>query len=973
MGQTTFWIARALSEGAPRLTDGVSDEEPRCRRGAEAETGPKLAMGLKDYHRKRDFKKTSEPKGADPARRARGKLSFVIQKHAARRLHYDFRLEMEGVLRSWAVPKGPSFDPRDKRLAVHVEDHPLEYGSFEGIIPQGEYGGGAVILWDRGVWTPKGDPVEGYRRGRLELTLEGKKLHGSWALVRMSGDRGEGGKNWLLIKKQDEIAKSGYDVTEEMPLSVKSGRSVEQIAAKPGRVWRSNRSEKTSLTPSSDTGLESRPVRRGSSKADEPYSKRSPIGSKRSSTSRPAAASAAPPRRRVQRGSRGGEGRAHSTVATVDPSSLPGARKRPYPRDLPGVEMATLVAAVPTGEEWLHEIKYDGYRMMAVLRGGRARLITRNRKDWTGSFPTLTEEMERWPETTAILDGEVVALDEKGISDFQRLQNALSGEERARLVYFVFDLLYLDGWDLSPVPLESRKAALQSFLARVARAEGPIRYSDHMIGRGAEFFDEACRLGLEGLVSKTRTSVYRSGRSKDWLKTKCLKRQELVVGGYTDPAGSRTGLGSLLLGYYDDRRKLIYAGRAGTGFTQRSLEEIRRRLESLKRDTAPFANPPRERGLHWVEPSLVAEVEFQEWTREGVMRHPRFRGLREDKPSSQVVKETPDRGSDAGSSPPRSRGRASSRKTTPARRGPTRPESDREGTIEGVKLTNPDRVLYQAQGITKLDLARYYQRVAPFMLPHVQRRPLMLLRCPRGQGQPCFIQKHGGESVPDAVLQVEIQEGRGKAIGLAIEDAAGLLSLVQMGALEIHAWGARVDHIEKPVVMIFDLDPDPSVEWKRVMSTALEIRERLEHLGLVSFVKTTGGKGLHVTVPLRPKATWESVREFTRALAGTFVKDRPSEYTIELSKARRHGKILIDWMRNGRGATAIVPYSSRAREGAPVAAPLRWEEVGRSLDPARFTIEAMLRRTSEEDPWKDYADVRQSLTLSMMKTLGVSS
>ncbi len=824
-------------------------------------------MALEEYRQKRDFKKTPEPAGSNKHLRAEGGGAFVVQKHAARRLHYDFRLEMDGVLKSWAVTKGPSYDPTDKRLAVHVEDHPLEYGEFEGTIPKGEYGGGTVLLWDRGRWSPIGDAHEGYRTGRLKFRLDGEKLKGGWALIRMPPREREKRENWLLVKERDDFA-DAEDVIEMRPLSVASGRDLDEIAKARDRVW-------------------------------------------------------------------------HSKPAGVDAKALPGAKPGPL-RSLLAPQLATLAAEAPQGNEWLHEIKFDGYRALCRIDKGKARLFTRHGLDWTDKFRPLDAKAVELPVNSALIDGEVVVLDGHGASNFQMLQEALSEGRGEALTYFVFDLLHLDGTDLTEVPLEVRKEALKAIVA----SGGPIRYSDHFDGRGPDVRRRACSFALEGIVSKRRHRPYRPGRGRDWIKTKCLSRQEFVIVGYTPPQGSRKGLGALLLGYHEDG-KLHYAGKVGTGFSEKTLASLLGQLQGLKREAAPVANPPKERGVHWVEPQLVAEVEFTQWTRDGVLRHPSFQGLRLDKEPAEVVRE-------------------SATVQVPLR-------AALQEKLEGARLTNPDRVLYGQQGITKKGLASYYLQVADWMLPHVANRLLTLVRCPSGRHQECFYQRHAGASLPPTIHSQTVAEREQSQPYLYIEDVDGLLGLVQVGTLEIHTWGSRRDDSEHPDIAVFDLDPDPDLPWGRVVEAAGEVRDFLAELGLTSFVKTTGGKGLHVVVPLDRSHDWDEAKALAKAVVTTLAERRPERYTANMAKAKRHGRIFVDYLRNQRTATFIAPYSTRARPGAPVAVPLSWAELDSGIRSDHFTVDSILRRLAAlpADPWEDFFAVRQHFDAAARRRLGL--
>lgn len=882
-------------------------------------------MALQEYQEKRDFRRTPEPQGgATPTQSGR---SYVIQKHAATRLHYDFRLELDGVLKSWAVPKGPSLDPAERRLAVHVEDHPVAYGSFEGVIPPHEYGGGTVMIWDRGEWEPIGDPHEGYRRGRLKFRLKGRKLRGAWTLVRM---RSEGGReNWLLIKEKDDQARAPGqpDILAQKPNSVATRRTMERIAADSDRTW-------------SGDGEPEPP-------ASEPAKRDSKSSAAKAGKARPAHSA----------------GRSRKS-SQLDPSKLNRARPSPQPAFIEP-QLATLVREVPGGPNWLHELKFDGYRMLAVLRGGNVRLITRREQDWTGRFPGIAEALSALPLEQAILDGELVVLRPDGVSDFQLMQNALRGGKRAGLVYYLFDLPHCGGYDLTRTPLLDRK----EFLRRILDGqppEGSIRYSDHIVGEGATVFQHACRYAMEGIICKQTSAPYESGRTNTWVKVKCVKRQEFVIGGYTDPSGSRIGFGALLLGYYDEQGRLRYCGKVGTGFNASSLRQILKSLKALETKQPPFHQPPRgseARGAHWTRPELVAEIEFSEWTDDGHLRHPSFQGLREDKSPREVVREEPEA---AGNSPPHagSSGKADARKP-PSRSTVKSAASPASTNVAGVTLTNADRVLYPEQGLTKRDLAEYYSRVADHILPHVAGRPLSLVRCPEGQAGECFFQKHLAGNLPPALRGIPVHEKGGTKHYCAIDDLAGLISLVQIGVLEIHTWGSREGDIERPDHIVFDLDPGPDVSWKEVVHAARLVRDHLSGLKLESFVKTSGGKGLHVVVPIRPGPDWEEVKEFASQVASAIAGRQPGKYTAIMSKSKRSGRVFIDYLRNARGATAVAPYSTRARPGAPVSTPLRWDELSRIDGAAAYTVENLPKRLARtEDPWAGYFKTRQTLRQS---------
>ncbi len=795
-------------------------------------------MSLREYHEKRNFELTAEPLGSEGAPRGN---SFVVQKHAASHLHYDFRLELDGVLLSWAVPKGPSLNPKERRLAMHVEDHPVEYGGFEGVIPKGEYGGGTVMLWDRGTWEPvKGD----YRKGRLKFQLHGERLKGVWNLVRIDGDD----KSWLLIKSRDEEARDEGDVLE-LETSVKSGRTMEEIAGERDAVWHS--------------------------KDFEP--------------------------------------------------SVAGARKEPFPSDLKP-QLAQLAQEAPPGDKWLHELKYDGYRMLAFIREGKPRLLTRTHQDWTHRYPRVVEALKGLPVNECVFDGEIVVLDEHGHCDFQALQRG--GDP----IYYVFDMPWCQGYDLAAVPLSERKKLLRELL------EGEVvRFSDHVVGHGKEFFEQASKLGVEGIISKRLDAPYEGRRNGDWVKVKCQESQEFVIGGYTEPSGSRQGFGALLLGVQKEEG-LWFCGKVGTGFDGRTLDELLPKLEALERKTSPFANPPKGAGLHWVTPKLVAHVQYMEMTGDGSLRHPSFKGLREDKPAREVVREKP------------------------KAKGPE---------FSGVVISSSDRVLYPELELTKGDVAAYYHAALPRILPHVAGRPLALVRCPGGRTKACFYQKHLNDTFPAPVRGVPVMDSDGPSLHLCVDDEQGLMSLIQFGALEIHPWGCRADRLDRPDRLVMDLDPAPDVPWEQVIEATLEVGQRLASLGLISFPKTTGGKGMHVVAPIARRTSWEDLKAFTKAIAETMALEAPKRFVAVMTKARRHGKVFVDYLRNGEGSTSVGAYSTRSREGAPVSTPVRWDEVTPSLDPMAFSVPKMAARLQGPDPWEGFFDLEQSVTKEMLNKLGV--
>jgi bifunctional non-homologous end joining protein LigD len=843
-------------------------------------------MALETYRKKRDFSATREPRGVDRAKGAGN--SFVIQKHAARRLHYDFRLEMDGVLKSWAVTRGPSFVTADRRLAVHTEDHPLEYGGFEGTIPKGEYGGGTVLVWDRGTWTPQADPAKGYRKGHLEFELSGEKLRGRWHLIRMAQRRGEKRENWLLVKGDDEFARQAGegDILEERPESVLTGRVIADVEDEPPG-W------------SSKTGRIA---------PDEAVAVKKPARKKTAGQAKAASL-----------------GRAAQADAPASPAAIKGARKVRNPGFVPPA-LASLKAAPPAGKRWLHEIKFDGYRLQAHVGGGKARLLTRSGLDWSEKFGKATiEALTKIPCEDAIIDGELVVEGSGGASDFSALQADLSEGRSDRFIFYAFDLLYLDGYDLRSAALQDRKDAL---LRLIGDGTGPIRFSGSFDQEGEMILRHACRLSLEGVVSKLRDGKYVSGRGKEWIKSKCSDRQEFVIAGYVPSTVSDKAIGSLMLGYYDGKT-LVHAGRVGTGFSRAVSEQLFRQLEPLRRDASPFdasLDAESRRGVRYTEPRLVAEVEFRSWTADHILRHASFRGLREDKAADEIVREDP--------------------KTKPA-------EPNR---VQRVKLTHPDRVYWKDAGVTKEGLADYYTQVWRFMAPFVVSRPLALLRCPSGIPGQCFFQKHAWKGMSKEILTLQDANDSSDEPILGIDSLEGLIGLVQGATLEVHPWQAPLGDLERPDQIVMDLDPGDGVGWDRVIEAAKEVRQRLRDAGLQSFVKTSGGKGLHVVAPIRPSNGWDELKAFTKGLADAMASDAPDAFVSTITKSKRGGKILIDYLRNQRGATAVAPYSTRARDGAPVAMPLAWEELDGPIGPNYFTVGNAVTRVANlaADPWADF-------------------
>ncbi len=837
---------------------------------------------IRTYRAKRDFTVTREP--APSADAAPAGSMFVVQKHAAQRagLHWDFRLEHGGVLWSWAVPRGPSLDPADRRMAIHVEDHPVEYAAFQGSIPDGEYGAGTVETWDRGTWHPVDDPAAGMAKGHLHFTLDGTRLHGRFSLVR--GRRRGKQDAWFLVKHEDGFARPGQTapvIEQAVPLV---------------------------------TG------RRGGAQAP-----------------------------------------------------APGAVKGRLPEEQ-APELCGLAKAPPADDGWLTEMKFDGYRILAAKDGGAVRLLTRNGLDWAERMPSLAAAVAALPVGRALIDGELVALRPDGVSSFPGLQAALKAGQDDTLVFYAFDLLHLDGWDLRPCRLVDRKAALKLMLP----PSTALRFSEHVDTPPAALFDTACRLKLEGVVCKKAGSRYRAGRSTDWLKVKCGDREELVVLGWTPPGGSRQGFGSLHLGYYDDRGRLHYAGGVGSGFNGADLVGIRAQLDALAAPGAPpgmlVSGDPIDGAVTWVRPALVAEVSFTGWSGAGRIRHGVFLGLREDKPAAAVVREVADPAAartgfkGKGASGKRFHGAIPPLPVSPPLPAPRpaaqaarivvakAPQKARE-LVAGVELTHSDRELWP--GITKKHLAEYWQAVAPHALPGLARRPLSILRCPDGIAGETFFQKNGHGYLPH---QIREAHGGGQPF-LAIDDLSGLVAMAQMSAIELHAWGAAEDDPLHPDQLVFDLDPGEGVAFADVVAAALDVRTRLRAVRLDSFCRTTGGKGLHVVVPLRPKAGWDLVKPFCRAFAETMAADAPDRYVAHLKIADRSGKILVDWLRNGLGSTAVSSFCPRARPGAGVATPLAWKEVVPSLDPASFTLLTVPARLAKlkADPWAGFRDADQVL------------
>jgi bifunctional non-homologous end joining protein LigD len=829
---------------------------------------------LKAYKAKRNFTITSEP--AEGGEVSRDALTFVIQKHWASRLHYDFRLELDGTMKSWAVPKGPSYDTKDKRMAVHVEDHPISYSSFEGTIPEKQYGAGKVIIWDKGTWEPLDDPHKGYEGGNLKFEMHGHKMHGKWVLVRMKG-KGEKQEPWLLIKEKDEFARpaSEFSVIDEMPDSVKRLKLPKGAKKVPA------------------------------AKAD----------------SKPA-----PSRGKVPA----------------------GAVKAELPDTL-SPELTTLVDKPPPApEEWEFEVKFDGYRMLARVEGKSVKLFTRNGNDWTAKLGALHKALLKMKLPDGWYDGEIVVHDENGRPNFGKLQLAFDGSDTAQIVYFLFDAPYLNGYDMRDVALDARRAALKAVLEKAP--SDLVRFSEEFGTEPKELIDAACKLGLEGVIGKRRDSRYVQRRSNDWIKLKCGQRQEFVIGGYTDPQGSRTGIGALLLGTYDKDGVLQYAGNVGTGFNETSLRDLKARLGKLDTDESPF--PPRAvagRKHHWVKPKLIAEVSFAEWTSSGSVRHAVFQGLRTDKP-------------------PKGIGREIAKHVEDVVDKHTEPPAPEGKIPASLKVTNPDRIIDKESGATKLDLVRYYALVGPLMMEHLKGRPLSLVRAPAGVGGELFFQKHADVGKLPGMKQMDQALDPGHPAMLEVGSVTGILSAAQWNVVEFHSQNAVAKSYETPNRIVFDLDPGEGVEWKMMQEAAQLMHAFLDQLGLPSFLKTSGGKGLHVVVPIRPDYDWDTVKDFSQEIVRHLAATLPDRFAFKSGARNRVGKIFIDYLRNGRGATTASAWSARVRPGLGISVPLAWDELGAVKAGNQWNVHnAHTRLDKGNEPWSAYAKSARSLTAPMKK------
>ena len=900
----------------------------------------------------RDFNITAEPSGTATSKTGstqKLQLPFVIQKHAASHLHYDFRLGWNGVLKSWAVAKGPSYLTADKRLAVQVEDHPMEYGGFEGIIPQGQYGGGTVMLWDQGIWNPQPghtDVDEGLRTGSLKFTLHGTKLKGNWALIRMGGKAANERKpNWLLIKEHDEFEYTSKDtpITEAQPDSVVTGRSIDQIARNEDHVWNSKETATGNAWYRNDESNTVTP--RGATKSRQP--------SKKEQKS-PAA-------------------------KLILPTNTP---KEPLPTFIPP-QLAQQSTKPPKGTGWLHELKLDGYRMQARKDGASVQLLTRTGLDWTHRMKAVATQLQALPADTAILDGELVVLAPNGTTSFADLQAAFQEGVKKPLTYFAFDLLHLNGHNLRNLPLSERK----DLLAQLVKNSGEfVCLSEHLESDGEGVFRKACEFHAEGIVSKRASGHYSSGRSTDWLKLKCIHEQEFVVGGFTLPSNGAHGIGALLLGYYENTeagsrkaaRKLIYAGRAGTGFTQKTHHILRDQLDALRRSATPFDKPPTEacRGAVWVKPNLVVQISFATWTADNLLRQAAFKGVREDKSANEVQREEPntapkprgrEQASHAAHAPlaAKAASQAASKTAGETPSKTTKNAASRPTEASPVHLTHPEKILDAETHLTKQQLADYYWAIAPYMLPHIAGRPLSLVRCPEGSEKPCFYQKHVNHMMPPGIGSIDVPDKKTGKLEpyITLSSPEALAGVAQMGGLEVHPWGSRNDDLEHPDRIIIDLDPDTTIPWSALTTSAAEVRKQLKKLGLEAFLKSTGGKGLHIVVPIQPDHDWLTIKQFAHSFAQQMEKAEPRLYLTKMSKAARKDRIFIDYLRNERGATAVAPYSPRARAGAAVSLPLHWADLKLPERPIfKVATFEQWRSRLTRDPWKQLPETNQTLT-----------
>ncbi|MBB4349460.1 DNA ligase D [Aliirhizobium cellulosilyticum] len=868
-----------------------------------------MADNLSKYRAKRDFKKTAEPSGKVEVKSS-NRRRFVIQKHDATRLHYDFRIEMDGVFKSWAVTKGPSLDPQDKRLAVEVEDHPLDYGDFEGTIPKGQYGGGTVMLWDRGYWEPDGSksPEEALAKGDFKFKLEGDRLRGSFVLVRMRGKEGEKRANWLLIKHHDDFSvdEDGAAILEVNDTSVASGRDMEAIASGKGRKpkpFMTSSAIDADAVWNSSEGLAAEDRKVGT--------KTKPKAAKKASETQ--------------------------MLSFIEP------------------QLCENLDRPPAAKGWLHEIKFDGYRIQARVENGDVTLKTRKGLDWTGKYSAIVRCFSNFPD--AIIDGEICALDENGAPDFAALQAALSEGKTDDLVYFAFDLLFEGANDLRKLPLIERKERLSALMAD-ATGDPRLRFVEHFETGGDAVLKSACKLSLEGIVSKKGDATYVSGRTKTWAKSKCRAGHEVVIGAYATTNGK---FRSLLVGV-NRGNHFVYVGRVGTGYGASVVNKLMPRLEEMKSSKSPFTGigaPKKSDDIVWLKPELVAEIQFAGWTADGQVRQAAFKGLREDKPAEEVEAEKPAKPTETDVADPEN--------DAPAKPRASKYRKGAKADVMGVLISSPDKALWpdalDNEPVTKVDLAQYYEAVGPWLIDHIKGRPCSIIRTPDGISGEQFFQRHAMQGTSNLIEQVTVRGD--KQPYLQIDRVEGLAAVAQIGGTELHPWNCEPDQPEVPGRLVFDLDPGPDVDFDTVIEGAREIRDRLEELGLVSFCKTTGGKGLHVVTPLLvpkgKKLSWDEGKAFAHDVCREMARDNPDLYLIKMTKSLRNGRIFLDYLRNDRTSTAVAPLSPRARPGATVSMPLNWTQVKKGLDPKRYTIRTVPGHLKDSTAWQDYCDGQRSL------------